>query len=355
MKSYDEILKSMMDKYTEKTGTNADDASDIGIRMRVLAGEVYNSFVQLEWLKTQMFPQTATGEYLDMHAAQRGITRKSGTKAVGEVCFYIEKLLDYDVDIPEGIICSTSGDDPVRFVTTEAVTIMSGRLATIAPVEAVRIGADGNVDAQEICLMVTPVAGVKMVMNDYRIENGSDDETDEQLRQRIVDSFINIPNGTNKAFYEKSTLEVDGVTAVGIVPRGRGIGTLDVYIMSADGEPSDELINAVQEHLDEVREVNVDILVQSLNKSGINVYVYLGVKSGYSFEDVKARCEEAVNKYFSLLSAGETFYLSELGEFIRHTEGVKNYSFDKNLCSDTNIATNSIAVPNKILIMERGE
>lgn len=355
MQTYEEILKRMYDKYEEKTETRPDRASDIGVRMEVLAGEIFSAQTEIYWLKNQMFPHTATGEYLDMHALQRGLTRKQGTKAVGEVEFYLPEILSYDVEVPEGTICATSGENPVRFVTTESVTIKSGRLATLAPVEALTVGESGNVVAKEINVMVTPVAGIDKVVNDYKMTDGSDIESDEQLRARVLESYVNIPNGTNKAFYIKSALEVEGVSAVGVIPKNRGVGTVDVFIMSQSGEPSQSLLDKVQAHLSELREINVDVEVKALRKSGVNVYAYLGIKKGYDFEEVKENCIASVKEYFSLLSAGETVYLSDMGQYIAKVEGVLNYTFMRNFADDVEIRGDCVAVPALFYLEERSE
>lgn len=42
---------------------------------------------ELEFAKQQSFPQTATGENLEMHALERGIFRKQATRAKGIVRF----------------------------------------------------------------------------------------------------------------------------------------------------------------------------------------------------------------------------------------------------------------------------
>ena len=65
METYDAILARMKEKFQELSGFSADDASDVGIRMKVLAGEVFSLWNGLEWLKRQAFPATAMGEYLE--------------------------------------------------------------------------------------------------------------------------------------------------------------------------------------------------------------------------------------------------------------------------------------------------
>ena len=71
MNSYEEILQRMEEAYEQKSGCKVADVSEVGLRMRVLAGELYRLETSLDWLERQAFPQTASGEQLDLHGAQR--------------------------------------------------------------------------------------------------------------------------------------------------------------------------------------------------------------------------------------------------------------------------------------------
>ncbi|MGN1127268.1 MAG: baseplate protein J, partial [Ruminococcus sp.] len=107
MVSYDEILSRMETAYEEKTSVIPDENSDTGIRLRVLAGEIFNLETELEWFKRQMFPSTATGKYLDYHAKERGLTRRNSNFASGYVYFAIEYAIDTDVIVPSGTKLTT--------------------------------------------------------------------------------------------------------------------------------------------------------------------------------------------------------------------------------------------------------
>ena len=61
METYEEILGRMQGTFEELAGYPADDASDIGIRLRVLAGEVYSLTAAMDWLEQQFFAQSAHG------------------------------------------------------------------------------------------------------------------------------------------------------------------------------------------------------------------------------------------------------------------------------------------------------
>ena len=233
--------------------------------------------------------------------------------------------------------------------------IEAGSVGLVCHVEATQPGEGGNADIGEVTVLVTPIAGIERVTNEAAMFGGFDEETDELLRKRIIDSFINISNGTNKAYYIKSAMDVDGVCAAGVIPRNRGVGTVDVFIMSPDGEPSESLINTVEERLSELREVNVDIQVGSLTKQNVDVFLYLQVKKGYSFNTVKNAVIQSINNYFAQLNAGENFYRSSVAEFITHTEGVDNFYFIDSRTSDVYISPDHIAWPGLIFVVPRVE
>ena len=87
--TYEQIYQRMKTRWQEESGAVCDEASDIAIRLRVLAGEIYNMQTETEWLKRQMFPATATGVYLDYFAEQRGLSRREAVKARGAVSFRV--------------------------------------------------------------------------------------------------------------------------------------------------------------------------------------------------------------------------------------------------------------------------
>ena len=140
----------MQDKFTELAGYSANDASDIGIRLKVLAGEIYSSYANMQFIKTQMFPQTATGDYLDMHAEQRGLKRVGATKSKGYLKFVRGENISYSINIPKGTICSTSGLNGVRFVTLEATCLEAGETYASVLACSESAGALTNTDKNTI-------------------------------------------------------------------------------------------------------------------------------------------------------------------------------------------------------------
>ena len=57
MESYQGILTRMEEAYRAETGQEVTAVSDLGLRLRVLAGELFRLEGELEWLGRQAFPQ----------------------------------------------------------------------------------------------------------------------------------------------------------------------------------------------------------------------------------------------------------------------------------------------------------
>ena len=117
-----EFLQKMQSRYEELTGMKADDASDIGVRLKILAEQLAMLKGQLEEVKRQTFAQTACGEALERHAAARGLSRKPASFARGEVVFSRTVPAAEDIVIPKGTPL-TGGSGQLRFVTVQEAVL----------------------------------------------------------------------------------------------------------------------------------------------------------------------------------------------------------------------------------------
>ena len=104
----------------------ADDASDLGIRMKVLAGKFF-LVSQCGLAQAAGVPQTAQGEYLTMRGdSTRGLKRKPALSAAGTLTFSRQNPLAYHLAIPLGTSYSTEGETAARFQTSRAAILKSG-------------------------------------------------------------------------------------------------------------------------------------------------------------------------------------------------------------------------------------
>lgn len=351
MQTYDEILNSMTEKYTELSGITPQEGSDISIRLRVLAGEVYSNIVNAQWLKRQMFVSTAQGEYLDMHAQERGIKRREATGSVGFVTFSVSEPAAESINIPKGTVVATFAT-LLRFKTMDDATIPAGAYSVNVKAQSIGAGREYNVTKDQICVMVTPPAGVESVTNTGAFVGGCDIESDESLRERIEKSIRFPQNGANCAYYETTALSVNGVNSASVVPRGRGAGTVDVYIAAESSVVNEVVLNQVQELLSKEREVNVDVLVKKAQPSAVDVYIQLKVNEGYSFAEVKDKVTENITAFISGRGVGEEVLMCQISECVYHTEGVKSFSFIPEVNSDFAANKKVFPVAGNIVINE---
>lgn len=352
MDSYSDILTRMKQKYRELSGCDITEGSDADIRMKTLAGEIFAGEVNLDFIKRQMFPSTAVGGYLELHAQDRGLSRKSAVKAQGEVVFSVENAREADITIPSGTVVSVNGENPLGFVTKENAVLEAGELSVIVPCEAERGGADYNVRAGSVCLMTGSVVGIDSVTNSSPFSDGADEESDEALRARVISTMRNISNGTNAAYYKRLAQSVESVASANVVPNNRGAGTLDVFISGFNRELSASKVAEVEAVLRQNRELNVDVKAFAATSMTFDLGLEISVKDGYTFSEVKTAVEQAVTAYIDSLGVGEKVLSPHVSRAALEVEGVYTLEFMSNYPANVNVPNNCYAVLDNIFIEE---
>ncbi len=320
------FLEQMQLHYEELSGMRADDASDIGIRFKILAEQLERLYIELEEAKKQAFAATATGKYLEKHAMQRGIDRKPAICARGKVCFSRSQSAAVDLEIPKGILlmCSAQRENPLRFITTERVVMKAGKTEVLAAVECQTAGKQGNLAAGMLTVMVTPVQGIAQVSNPQALVSGEDAESDESLRKRLMDSYRAVTNGTNEAFYYHKAMEYPGVSSAKVLPRVNGKGTVGILVW---GEGVDDLLlEKMKQEIGQIKEINVDMTVERAVAKPISISAKIAVEDGYSYEDVSKECAKVLSEYMQHRQIGQPLYSAMLMKEILGCTGVANCS-----------------------------
>ncbi|MEG2015651.1 MAG: baseplate J/gp47 family protein, partial [Oscillospiraceae bacterium] len=246
--TYEEILTTMKTKFKQESGFEADDASDIGIRLRLLAGQLFSQSADISFVANQVFLQTASGEFLDKHAQMRGFSRRLATKAHGTARFATAKAALSDIVIPIGTLCAISGANAQNYATTQQATLLQGKTFVDIPIVAQSSGTNGNAALGCVTILINPPQGINSVTNTTVITGGSEQEDDELLRSRIFKSFAQISNGANQQFYEEIAMQNPKVISVNAISTARGAGTVDVVFDTAEQDTAQ--INAIKNALD---------------------------------------------------------------------------------------------------------
>lgn len=327
MKTYEEILTAMSEKYISLTGFSPDSASDIGIRMKVLATVCTELFEELSNLQRELFAQTATGLYLTMHAQTRGIVRKQAVPSSGVLRFSRDTAALSDIIIPQRTICACPGSSQLRFATTKQAVLLQGETSVEIAAQAQSGGEDSNTAANTITVLVTPPQGISRVTNPFPFTGGAAEESDSQLRKRLIDSYNSISNGTNAAFYRNQAMQVDAVNSVHVIPRARGRGTVDIVIADESGTASSQLVDQIQRELEEKREIGVDVLVKSAEILPVDLSLTYACSTGYGPEQTAESCAAAVEQALSSYQIAQPLYLCDLYAILYGMPQLSSYIF----------------------------
>ena len=213
----------------------------------------------------------------------------------------------------------------VRFETTEKATLRKGETYVDVPARAVEAGANGNAIAGAVHVMAVYPVGITRCENPEAFSGGSDEESDEKLRERVLESYRRLPNGANAAFYEQEALRFPNVAAAKAVGRARGIGTVDVYVSTHGGAPEEELLGEISAALQKKREIAVDVAVRVPTEKSIDVEAELEAEQGWTMREITDAAQEALQAYFTGERLGEPVYRAKLASILYSVPGVKNY------------------------------
>ncbi len=323
MKTANEIFEEMKAVFELESGCAVSDGCDMAVRMYAAAAQTEALYIYADWILRQCFPQSAEGAYLDSHGEARGIVRSAGKKAAGELVFFVNSAAVNDVLIPAGTVCMTS--DGIGFETLTSGVIAEGETICTVSAQALEVGSKGNVSARTVNFMTNAPMGVEGCTNTAAFTGGEDEESDEALRARILESYKLLSNGANAAWYRKKALEVSGVASVNVIPCARGAGTVDIIITSDEGVPSESLISQVQSVLNAERELCVDVLVYGPNTVYLDIEAQVKVKTGWDADAVLANVKKALEDMFGGGIMGRKLYCAEICDRIYHVDGVESY------------------------------
>lgn len=205
-----------------------------GLAAWFLEGVYYSDLAHLQQNTTA---ETAVGDALDLLAAQRGLTRRQATPAVRQGTF--------NVQIPTGSQFKTI-NGAASLIFTSGTQISGSGSTWVYQMTCTTPGETGNTYTGAL-LPITAIAGLTSATIGEIITPGSDEETDDSLRQRYFLTFDTASFGGNIAAYRNTILAIDGVGAVQVYPAYNGGGTVLCSILDAQLTPAESgLVEQVQ-------------------------------------------------------------------------------------------------------------
>ena len=277
------------------------DTSPIPTAMGPAAYTFEGFYMSLNQVQQQGFIQTASGQSLDNLAAIGGLTRYPASAAV--------RLGVFNTSIPIGARFSTmNGTNSINFVVTAAQGTQYQYQLT-----AETTGTIGN-DYSGPILPITTIPGLTSAQITDILIPGDDEESDDDLRTRLLTALNQRPFGGNIAAYRENILAIDGVGAVQVYPTWNGGGTVKCSVLGADFLPaSPTLVENVQNAIDPppnqglglgLAPIGAQVTIVSAAEVTVNVSATLTLAAGYSLEQVQPLVESAIEAYMLTVRKG---------------------------------------------------
>lgn len=307
---FDYIMKRMLERVPSDIDTR--EGSIVYDALAPAAAELSILYIQLDNVLNEAFADTASREYLERRAMERGIFPRRATSSVIKANFtpaYIDligqrfNLDDYNYTVTEQL------SDGVYYLECETAgsvgNISSGSLIPIDYIDG---------------LQTAEVTGIEVA--------GADEENTEDFRKRYFESFSEQAFGGNMADYKNKILDPNKIGAalgaVRITPawiQDKG-GNVRVTILDADcNKASLNLISTVQTALDpEVNQglgyglapIGHVVTVDTADEVAINIQAALEYNSGYSWAEVESDVLATLDAYCKKLREqwGDVAYIT---------------------------------------------
>lgn len=267
--------------------------------------------------------QWAWGSYLDDIGEAQGIDRLDATVATGLVKFTGVEGTEIFPGTVVGVEPSSPDDRAPTYVVTTGGLI--GPTGVVLPVQAEELGSQGNTPPGAITLLLTPTAGVAGVTNDDPIVGGTDVETDEAYRNRILERDEGIAVA-NQRYYRAVALSYPGVGRVAVLPATPSAGQIKIIVATAEGEPvSGEVVTGLQELLDPnpgtgegEGQVGATITVVTASALAVDISGTVELLTGYSMDGsggtipVAEAIYLAIAEYIETVQPGEEVVLAHV-------------------------------------------
>lgn len=247
---YEDYLPMLQAKAQEIFGAdvNLSDASPLGQWVQLIAYQhaEANELAEKVWMSGHI--DYAEGVVLDYAVKKYGLRREQATAAFGNIVV----TLDPGTVIGAGALIVET-EDGIQYTNTAGGTAV-GKTLTL-PVTALEVGPAGNVPANTITVIYTPIAGVESVTNPAVMVGGRNNETDEKLRERYYATMGRGGSSTTDGV-RVAMLEVPGVRAAVVIENnldtwsGGGVGVgypphcIAPFVLGGDAQKVAEAIHS---------------------------------------------------------------------------------------------------------------
>lgn len=309
-------LPTLVSRTAADLASDALRKSDAQVLARALSGAAFGLYGYIDWVAKQILPDTADESTLERQALLRLETpRIPATAATGSASFQAAAGAVLDAN---QILQASDGR---QYRIAAAVTTTAG--SNVATLEAVQGGTLGNADAGLLLTLVQPVVGVAETFTVLApgVTGGTNRESLESLRSRVIRSYKVIPHGGDADDYVTWALECAGVTRAWTVKNYMGPGTVGVFFVR-DGDaviiPDANEIAVVQTYLQTKAPVTAEVYALAPVLKAVNYVIHLTPDTTAVRQAVTAQLADLHAREAGL---GSTLLISHIREAVSGAQG----------------------------------
>ena len=327
-------LKNLfIEMFLDKTAkvSNVADGSVVNATAFGVAKVAQKAMKDIAIKEAQIFPDTATGAYLDKAAALYGVSPRKG--ALGSST-YIRVSADpgtaYDTSV------TFVNKNGIRFQVDEALTVGESGYGYVK-VRSINAGYSTNVPPNSITNVSPQPQGHIECTNEYYAIGGRDSEDDETFRIRIKNN-LNILSKNTIEYWTQTLNNIDDrvlkVMTAGLDEKG----IYNLYVVSQNGiffteEELDTLLESAQGYFG-ISELNIEGKAVGIGIKNID-WFYVGSERGLDFRvqlqpdydvaTVRQNIQVNLTKYldFRFWTPGKIVEWDDLLDIVKKTDGVK--------------------------------
>ncbi len=331
-RSFVEIVRDMCAAITTSTGRLVD--VSIGSVLRAIIEANAAIVLWVQWLVLLMLQTTraatSAGEDLDTWMADFSLIRLPAVAASG-IATFVRYSGTHGAFVPAGAGVKTH-DGSVSFVVTEDISnsawlaaqasyaLPAGVLSIDLPIVAAAAGASGNVLANTVTILASPVPGIDTINNVAPTSGGTDPETDAALRIRFTNFFAARSRGTLDAIGYAISQVGSGLTYV-IQENADAAGNfrpgnMVVVVNDGSGTISNTLMNSLASTIASVRPVGTSLSIQPPQIIQVQVSLSVEVPSEMSVATTEALLRSAIRLYVDSVAIGGTLSLTRVSQAV---------------------------------------
>jgi len=281
-----------------------------------------------------------TADFMPTIGVSNGVAspRLGSQAATGQVTFARFTAAPSTCFVPVGATLTTSDGTNTAFAvisdttnpyfsaTLQGYTLPSSTLSMTVAVEASVSGSSGNVSANTITVMTSPITGIDTVTNIAAFTNGADQESDSALKARFAAYILGLSRGD--IFGLNASILGTDVTVQYALTEGYNLdgsyrpGYFFVVADDGSGNPPQSFLTAITNAVQAVRPLSIQAGVFPPTIIQANVSMQITTAPTYDHNTVIAQVAALVATNIDSLGLGNSLFWSQIAAWAYTVPGV---------------------------------